>query len=88
VKNTIFWDITPYSPLKANGHFEGKYRLHLLGQRISQARNQNESRWQANEAYFLTLMMEAMFFSGTSVDFQRTIQHYIPDDSFLPFIYG
>jgi hypothetical protein len=31
-------------------------------------------------AYTLTLKMEAMFSSKTSVDFQRTIRHYIPKD--------
>jgi hypothetical protein len=47
MKTTIFWDITPYSPLKVNRRFGGIYRLHLQGRRISQARNQRESRWKA-----------------------------------------
>jgi hypothetical protein len=29
MKSTIFWDITPCSPLKVNQHFGGTYRLHL-----------------------------------------------------------
>jgi hypothetical protein len=37
--NSIFWDITLCSTLKANRHFGGLCCLHLQGQRISQARN-------------------------------------------------
>jgi hypothetical protein len=47
MKNTIFMDITPCSPLKVNRRFGGTYRLHLQGRRISRARNQLESMWQA-----------------------------------------
>jgi hypothetical protein len=28
IKSTVFWDITPYSPLKVNRTFGGKCRLH------------------------------------------------------------
>jgi hypothetical protein len=35
-KITIFWDITPYSPLNVNRRFGGTYRLHLQGRKISQ----------------------------------------------------
>jgi hypothetical protein len=47
LKSTIFWDITPCSLLKVNRRFGGTYRLHLQGRKISRARNQSESRWQA-----------------------------------------
>jgi hypothetical protein len=47
MKSTIFWDITPCSPLSFNRHFGEIYRLHLQGQKISRARNQRETRWQA-----------------------------------------
>jgi hypothetical protein len=43
VKGSIFWDITPCSPLKANWRFEGKCRFLLHGRRICQARNQHEA---------------------------------------------
>jgi hypothetical protein len=33
MKSTIFWDITPCSPLSVNRRFRGTYRLHLQGQR-------------------------------------------------------
>jgi hypothetical protein len=42
MKSTIFWDITPCSPLKVNRRFGGTYRLHLQGRRISRAGNQRE----------------------------------------------
>jgi hypothetical protein len=51
----IFWDITPYSPMKVNQRFGRTRRLHLQGRRISQARNQLESRRRqnsSNEAYY------------------------------------
>jgi hypothetical protein len=47
MKSTIFWDITPCSLLKVNRRFGGTYRLYIQGRRISRARNQRESRWQA-----------------------------------------
>jgi hypothetical protein len=31
MKNTVFWDIMPCSPLKINGRFGGIYHLHLQG---------------------------------------------------------
>jgi hypothetical protein len=43
------WDITSCSPLKVNRRFGGTYRLHLQSRRISRARDQRESRWQAQE---------------------------------------
>jgi hypothetical protein len=45
MKTTIFWDMTPCSPLKINRRFGGAYRLHLQVRRISRARNQRESRY-------------------------------------------
>jgi hypothetical protein len=41
MKCTIFWDITPCSPLKVNQRFEETYCLHLQGRRISSL----VSRW-------------------------------------------
>jgi hypothetical protein len=51
MKCTVFWDITPGSPMKANRRFGGIYRLHLQGRRISRARNQRECRWQAEPSW-------------------------------------
>jgi hypothetical protein len=47
MKSSAFWDITPCSLLKVNWRFGGTCRIHLQGQKISQARNQRENRWQA-----------------------------------------
>jgi hypothetical protein len=43
-KITVFWDITPRSPLKVNRRFGGTYRFHLQSRRMSRERNQHESR--------------------------------------------
>jgi hypothetical protein len=45
-KSTVFWVITPCSPMKVNLRFGGSYRLLLQDRRISRARNQPDSRWQ------------------------------------------
>jgi hypothetical protein len=49
-KNSIFWDITPCSPLTTNRFFGRICRLHPQGRRINQARNQHEAcskqRWR------------------------------------------
>jgi hypothetical protein len=37
-KSSVFWDITPCSPLNVNGCFRGIYRLNLWGRRIRQTR--------------------------------------------------
>jgi hypothetical protein len=46
MKSSTFRTITLCSPLKVNRYFGGTCSLHLQGQRISQARNQREIRWQ------------------------------------------
>jgi hypothetical protein len=48
IKSIIFWDITPWSPLKVNRHFGGTCCLHLQGWRISQERNQREAGSKEN----------------------------------------
>jgi hypothetical protein len=37
LESTIFWDMAPYNPLKANRRFGGTYRLNLQGKRINRA---------------------------------------------------
>jgi hypothetical protein len=46
LKISVFRDMTHYSPLKVNRCFEGTCRFLIQGWRISQTRNQCESRWQ------------------------------------------
>jgi hypothetical protein len=52
LKGSIFWDITPCSPLEVTQSFGGRYRLHLQDRRKSQGRNQCESRWITEHACF------------------------------------
>jgi hypothetical protein len=52
LKSSVFWDITPCSPLKVNRRFRGTYRLYLQGRRTSRTRNQPESRWQTETCLF------------------------------------
>jgi hypothetical protein len=41
MKSSVFWDITPCSPLKVSRRFGWTCRLHLQGRRISEARNKH-----------------------------------------------
>jgi hypothetical protein len=52
MNSNIFWDIMLCSLLNVNRCFGGTYRLHLQGRRIGRARNQCESRQQAEPAGF------------------------------------
>jgi hypothetical protein len=95
MKSSIFWDITPCSPLKVKQHFGGIFRLHLYGRRISKSRNQREAACNQScllatcftliscLAHSSALKMEATYSSETPVDLQRTIWHYIPEDRTL-----
>jgi hypothetical protein len=62
----IFWDITPYSPLKVNRQFGRTYRLHLQGRRISQASSAElfyppDFTLVSSSDYSSSLKIEAMF---------------------------
>jgi hypothetical protein len=71
----MFWDITPFIPLKVNLNFGGTCRQ---GRRINQTRSQHDFL-----AYSSTLKMEVTFSSETSIDSQRTIWRYITGDRTL-----
>jgi hypothetical protein len=58
MKSCIFWDITQDNSLKLNWRFGGTCSLHLRGRRISQARSQRESRWQA-ELFLASLILRS-----------------------------
>jgi hypothetical protein len=47
LKSIFFWDMTPCSALSGTRRFGGAYHLHLQGRKISRARDQRESSWQA-----------------------------------------
>jgi hypothetical protein len=66
MKSTIFWDITPCTPMKVNRRFGGKCCIHVQDRRISRARNQREAGRKQSS-------------SETSVDIQRTTWSYIPE---------
>jgi hypothetical protein len=79
MKSSVFWDITPCSPLKVNRRFGGTYGLHIQGPKLSQARNQREagSKQSYCLAYSSTLKMEATCSSETSIDFHIVLLfHY------------
>jgi hypothetical protein len=79
LKGTIFWDITPCSPLNVNRRFGETYHLHLQGRRLL------DTCFYAGSClvYSSTLKMEALFSSETSIDIERTTRRYIPEDSTL-----
>jgi hypothetical protein len=82
--NTNYTTIDIYSQLKINRRFGGPYRLQHQGPRI---RNQHESvcLFHAGSclAYSSTMNMKATSSFETSVNFQRTTRHYIPEDRTL-----
>jgi hypothetical protein len=87
-KSSIFWYITPCSPLKVNRHFGGTFHLHPQGRIICQTRNQVESGSKKSScfklvswlAYSSTFKMKATYSSETLVEFQRTIRRYNTED--------
>jgi hypothetical protein len=83
LKSAIFWDTTSCSPLKINRHFAETYRLHLQGRRISRARNQSASRWQAGLCSFFDPEDGSYMFLRNVGCFQRTKRGVIPQDSTL-----
>jgi hypothetical protein len=96
MKSSVFWDIMPCTLLKVNWHFGGTCCLHLQGQRISQASNQQERGSKEQVAllaacfmlvtclvYSLTLKMEATCSSKMSAEVQWNTQHYITEERTL-----
>jgi hypothetical protein len=80
VKGSVFWHITPCTPLKVHLRFGGTYRLRLQGQKIIRARNQCEADIKqliSCLAYHWTLKMEATCSSETPVDLHRITRRYI-----------
>jgi hypothetical protein len=70
LKNSIFWDITPYSLVKINLCFRGgTYRLHLQGRRIIQTRNRHVARSKQTQKVQAILLW--------NVGFHRITQRYI-----------
>jgi hypothetical protein len=76
LKSSIFWDITPCSPLKVNQRFGGTCRLQLQGQRISRARNQSESMGQTEQNRLLLRQLNKGDCYGLSVQFGQMKQSF------------
>jgi hypothetical protein len=84
--NSIFWDVTPCSPLKVNRRFGRTYLLHFQDRRLSQGRIYREAsraRLVSYVAYSSVLKIEETYPSETSADFQWATRHYIPEVGML-----
>jgi hypothetical protein len=77
MKSPILWHIMQFIPLKVNRRFGKTCRLHL------QALLATCFRLVSCLTYSSTLKVGAIRSSETSVDFQRTIRRYIPEDRTL-----
>jgi hypothetical protein len=73
MKSIIFWDMMPCSPLSFNRRFGGTYRKQLAIFLLA----------GFAETISSTLKMEAICFSETSVETQRTTRRHVPEDDTL-----
>jgi hypothetical protein len=72
IKISIFWNITPFSPLKIDRRFGGTCRFQLQGLRISKASNNRDvGRKQALLAGFLLGLL-----FGTEVGSDRLLRNF------------
>jgi hypothetical protein len=65
MKSSTFWDITPYSLMKVNRRFGGKYSLHFQSRKVSQIVNHDKAGRNASRA---------------AAEFHRTIRRHILDN--------
>jgi hypothetical protein len=70
LKSSVFWAITPCSPVKVNQTFGATYRIHFQG--WTEVRRQYEADNKQSSSS-----------SETSVDFHRTTLCHIPQDRIL-----
>jgi hypothetical protein len=47
-KSTVYWGVTPCSPVVVQQRFEGTFWLHIQGQRVSQAGSKQQSMYLCN----------------------------------------
>jgi hypothetical protein len=66
--STIFWNVAPCGLVEVHQRFRREYCLQLQGQRVSQARNHEETAWCLVLSGFLL------------VNFYWTTWSYIPED--------
>jgi hypothetical protein len=86
--STIFWEITPCSPLRVNRRFGGTSPPSLGSKNSKQSKMallclSPAFTLVSCSANFSTLEMETICSSETSVHFQRTTRHYIREDGIL-----
>jgi hypothetical protein len=79
MQNSIFWDLTPYSPFTIKGRFRGICRNCLQSRRISAARIHHESGTE--KRFFFDPEDGCYVPSETSVEFKWTTRHYILEDT-------
>jgi hypothetical protein len=79
MKSSISWNKMSYCPLKVNRRFGGSFCLHFQRRRISEVRNERRGGKQSVYRLF-TLKMGATCSSKTTLDFQWTAQHFIPEN--------
>jgi hypothetical protein len=72
LKSTNFWDVKVCSPGDVNQHFGGTCCLHLQGQSVGQARNQQEGKcfpakcwWTSTTLYGITSQKAVLFIVTT-----------------------
>jgi hypothetical protein len=83
VKNDVLWDVTPCGSCK-NRRFGGTYHLHHQGDKIdSVLRLQVTANVVSSSPIFVTLIMEAICSSETSV-LTRATRRNIAEEDFLP----
>jgi hypothetical protein len=51
MNSSVFWDITPCSPLKVNRRLRGTYRLHLQGLRITEQEHRVKAGGKQNKRH-------------------------------------
>jgi hypothetical protein len=61
MKNSDFWDITPYSPLKADRYFWGIRCFHHQSRRINQTRNQHKTWVERISLYLSWHRLDALY---------------------------
>jgi hypothetical protein len=87
MKSTVFWNIMPYSPLNVNEvseeHITSIFRVEYAFVGFHLLCLPPASTLVSCSVYSLTLKIEAICSSETSVDIQQTTQNYIPEDSIL-----
>jgi hypothetical protein len=88
--SSVFWNITPYSPLKVNRSFEGKCFIRFQGRWIIQARNQRKGDSKQNLLATLFTQVYSCYpedggdmFRRNVCWFQRTTRRYILEDRSL-----